>query len=284
MTGWRFALSARWGGYLTLVIVFAIVCCSLGAWQLGRRAEALAAIAKVTNNYGSAPIPLDHALGTLDAFTDKQEWTPVTIQGEYLSEDQLLVRNRPLGGAPGFEVLTPLRLANGDVFVVDRGWVPVGDAHDAPDVVPAAPGGLVSVVARLKPGEPSLAGRSAPKGQIATIQLGEIAAELKMPTYTGAYGLMVTENPPTVTRPTAIPKPILDEGPHLSYAFQWFVFALLGFVAFGWALRQEYRVENASDPAERQRAQDRAERRAARAPTDAQIEDGILDRSGADAH
>ncbi|MEO7147342.1 MAG: SURF1 family protein [Terrimesophilobacter sp.] len=278
MNGWRFALSPRWGGYLSLVIVFAIVCASLGAWQLARRAEALAAIATVNNNYGSAPIPLPEALPTLDAFSGDQEWTPVTLHGRYLTEDQLLVRTRPLGGAPGFEVLTPLRLSNGTVFVVDRGWVPVGDTHDDPDSVPAAPSGDIDVVVRLKPGEPTLAGRTAPTGQIATIQLGEIASGIDLPTYTGAYGLLVSENPSPPTRPTPLPKPVLDEGPHLSYAFQWFVFALLGFVAFGWALRQEYRVENASDPAEQQRAQDRRERTAARAPSDAQIEDEILDR------
>ena len=278
MNGWRFALSARWGGYLTLVIVFAIVCSSLGAWQLARRAEALAAIAKVTNNFDSAPIPLADALATLGAFSGDQEWTPVTLQGSYLMDDQLLVRTRPLGGAPGFEVLTPLRLSDGNVFVVDRGWVPVGDTHDAPDAVPAAPNGDVKVIVRLKPGEPALPGRTAPQGQIATIQLGAIASELNLPTYTGAYGLMVSENPSAQTRPTPLPKPVLDEGPHLSYAFQWFVFALLGFVAFAWALRQEYRVENAADPAEQQRARDRRERRDARAPSDAEIEDEILDR------
>lgn len=278
MTGWRFALSARWAGYLSLVIVFAIVSSLLGTWQLARRAEAQAAIALITANYDATPLPLASVLPDLESFTESQEWIPVTMQGQYLTDRQLLVRTRPLGGAPGFEVLTPLQLANGDVFIVDRGWVAVGAEQDSPDDVPDPPAGTVTVVARLKPGEPSLPGRSAPEGQIATIELLTIADGLGLPTYTGAYGRMVSETPAASSAPTQIPKPVLDEGPHLSYAFQWFVFALLAFVALAWALRQEYRVVNVADPEEQVRAEGRAERKAARAPSDADVEDAILDR------
>ena len=80
------------------------------------------------------------------------------------------------------------------------------------------------------------------------------------------------------TVPTALPKPALDEGPHLSYAFQWLVFAILGFVALAWAVRQEYRNLNADDPAERERAEARRARKLAR-PSDAQVEDELVDRA-----
>jgi surfeit locus 1 family protein len=38
-----------------------------------------------------------------------------------------------------------------------------------------------------------------------------------------------------ITRPTRVPPPAINDGPHLSYALQWFSFAtvfLVGFVAF----------------------------------------------------
>lgn len=280
MTGWHFLLSARWAGYLALVVAFAIACSLLGSWQLARRAEAQAAIVKIDNNYDSAPVPLASLLPALTSFEGSQEWSQVELHGSYLADDQLLVRTRPLGGSPGFEVLVPFRLDDGSVFVVDRGWVPVGNTQDAPDAVPAAPSGIVTVVARLKPGEPELAGRTAPVGQIATIQLDDVAARLGEPTYTGAYGLMVSESPAPAERPTALPKPPRDEGPHLSYAFQWYVFALLGFIGLGWAVRQEYRVVNADDPEERDRAAERERKRAQRMPTDADVEDAILDSQG----
>jgi cytochrome oxidase assembly protein ShyY1 len=260
--GWKFAFSRRWAGYLALTILFAIVCSGLGMWQLARRAEALAEINKVDSNFASAPVPVAEALPKLDAFDESRKWQPVVITGRYLAED---------------EVLTPLSLADGTVFIVDRGWLPTGDNHDAPDSVPAAPAGQVTVVARLKAGEPSLAGRTASGNQIATINLHDIAKRLGMPTYTGAYGLMATEDPAPAERPVAVTRPVTDEGPHLSYAFQWFVFGLLAFIGLGWAVRQEYRSVNIDDPDERQRAAERSRRQAARPRSDAEVEDAVLD-------
>ncbi|TFV99081.1 SURF1 family cytochrome oxidase biogenesis protein [Leifsonia flava] len=277
MTGWSFAFSRRWIGYLALVVVFALVCVSLGFWQIARRAEALAEIDRVESNWSAEPVPLDDALPELDSFDISQKYLPVTMTGVYLTDDQRLARNRPRDGSPGFEVLTPLQLADGTVFIVNRGWLPTGSQQDAPDVVPEAPSGEVTVVARLKAGEPRLAGRSASGNEVATIELADMAELVGEPTYTGAYGLLDSEVPAPESRPAAAAKPALDEGPHLSYAFQWFVFALLGFIGFGWAVRNEYRMLNADDPEERERALERERRRAKKAKTDAAVEDEILD-------
>jgi cytochrome oxidase assembly protein ShyY1 len=277
VSGWRFAFSRRWAGYLALTILFAAVCSGLGVWQLARRDQALAEINKVAANFDAAPVPVTDALPTRDAFSDSQKWLPVELTGTYLTDEQLLVRNRPLQG-PGFEVLTPLLLTDGTVFVVDRGWLPTGARQDAPDEVPEPPSGQVTVVARLKAGEPTLPGRGASGNQIATINLSDVAQRVGQPTYTGAYGLMASEDPAPAERPIAVTKPSPDEGPHLSYAFQWFVFALLAFVGFGWAVRQEYRVVNVDDPLEQDRAAERARRKAAKRRSDADIEDALLDR------
>lgn len=277
MNGWSFLLSRRWAGYLALTIVFALVSSGLGVWQFARRAEALVEIAKIDANYDAKPVALADALPSLDAFDESQKWLPVTATGTYLVEDELLVRNRPLNINPGFEVLTPLRLDDGSIFVVNRGWLPTGQNQDAPDVVPEPPSGRVTVVARLKSGEPTLAGRTASGNEIATINLDDVAQRVDAPTYTGAYGLLDSEDPPAAERPTTVVRPIRDEGPHLSYALQWFVFALLAFIGLGWAARQEYRTVNIDDPAERERAKTRARRDAAKPRGDAEIEDAVLD-------
>jgi len=281
MKRWQFALTPRWIGYLSLAVVFAIVCCMLGAWQFQRRAEARAEIDVVESNYDREAAPVDEVLASLDSYDETQKWTPVLLEGRYLIDDQLLVRNRPRGGQPGFEVLTPFQLRDGGVFIVDRGWVPVGSRQDAPDVVPQAPEGEVTVVARLKAGEPAIPGREAPAGsnQVPTIELGLIADRLGLPVYTGAYGLLASEDPAPASAPATTVKPEPDEGPHLSYALQWYVFAIIGFVGLGWALREEYRAVNSDDPQERERAAERARRKAARRPSDADEEDALLDRS-----
>ena len=277
MSRWGFALTRRWFGYLALVMVFAAVCSLLGMWQFARRAEARAEIARIEANYDAAPVPLSDVLPELDSFESQAKWTRISVTGTYLTGDELLVRNRPYGGNPGFEVLTPLLLDDGTVFVVDRGWVPTGQLQDAPDDVPAAPTGTVTVTARLKAGEPTIGSASPSAQELSSVNLPQVAEIVGVPTYTGAYGLVASEDPAPASAPLPSIRPVRDEGPHLSYALQWFVFAILGFVALGWALRQEYRAVNADDPEEQERAEERRRRREARAPTDAETEDAILD-------
>ncbi len=262
------ARSRRWLGWLAFTTLFAVVCIALAQWQWNRRLEAVAEIRVVAENWDAAPAALDEVVAEGTTLDPDLEWTPILATGEYLVDDQLLVRNRPLSGRPGFEVLTPLLLDDGRVVVVNRGWLPTGSAQDAPDVVPAAPAGRVEVLMRLKPGEPTLPGRGAPDGQIATIHLPDIAERIDDgAVVTGAYGLMDREDPAVSERPVAATRPVADEGPHLSYTFQWYLFALLGFIGYGWALRQEWRTTHDVVPPPRRR----------REPTDNDEEDALLE-------
>ncbi|GAA1725817.1 SURF1 family cytochrome oxidase biogenesis protein [Microcella frigidaquae] len=269
------ALTRRWLGWLAFTTLFAVVCVGLAQWQWARRLEAVAEIRVVAQNWDAPPVALTEVLPGDAPLDPAAEWTPVVLEGEYLVDEQLLVRNRPFGGRPGFEVLTPLLLDSGAVFIVNRGWVPTGDEQDSPDAVPAPPEGPVEVIARLKPGEPTIAGRGAPEGQIATIHLPELAERVSGgPVIEGAYGLLDREQPASAERPVAALRPVADEGPHLSYTFQWYLFALLGFIGFGWALRHEHRVLRAAESGE-PIAPPRRRRRVG--PTDDEIEDALLD-------
>ncbi|WP_111719977.1 SURF1 family protein [Homoserinimonas sp. OAct 916] len=277
MNALKFGFTRRWAGYIALAILFAAACAGLGMWQMARRAEAVTEIERVDANFDSTPIALADALPNLQAFDPAQKWLPVTVTGQYLVDEAMLVRNRPLQG-PGFEQLVPLKLADGTVFIVDRGWLPTGNTQDLPEVIPAPPSGTVTVVARLKAGEPAIAGRGDVPGQIATIELAKIEGLLGLPTFTGAYGLMDSETPPaTQERPVAVTRPVADEGPHLSYAFQWFTFGVLGFIGLGYIVRTEYRRLNEDDPEEQEREAARQSRRDRRGRSDADIEDEILD-------
>jgi cytochrome oxidase assembly protein ShyY1 len=253
----------RWGGYLALVIVFAVACGLLSWWQWSRRAEAVAEIDKIEANYDAPPAPLDTLVTDLDGADESVEWRPVELTGEYLGDEQLLVRNRPRDSTAGFEVLVPFRLADGTVFVVDRGWVPAATL-EAPAAVPVPPEGTVTVVVRLKPGEPEIPGRSAPDGQLATVRLQDVADLVGAPTYTGMYGLLASEDPAPAESPLAALRPVEDEGPHLSYALQWIAFGILAFIGLVWAVRRE-RVIAAGGVIPK-----RAER-------DAEVEDALLD-------
>jgi cytochrome oxidase assembly protein ShyY1 len=201
----------------------------------------------------------------------------VTLTGEYLAGDQILVRNRPHGGTAAFEVLVPFRLEDGRVLVVNRGWVPPGVDQPEPDAIPAPPAGEATVVVRVRPGEPLPgSGRTAPDGQVPTIHLptiadavGPDAADLE----TGAYGVLVSEDPPAATMPQPLESPSEDPGPHLSYAIQWILFAIMGFIFIGYVIRTElrHRREDAED-----RESDAAPARPRR-DRDADEEDALLD-------
>jgi cytochrome oxidase assembly protein ShyY1 len=276
MTRWKTLISRRWLGYLAFAVAFAIACGFLSSWQLNRGNEAAAANRLIEANFHALPVPLTEALPTLDSFDAGQQWLRVTATGTYLPDDELLVRNRPTASGPGFEVLTPLRLANGTVFIVDRGWVPTGEAQDAPDSVPAPPEGEVTVVARLKPSEPHLDTRTASGQQVATVELPVVKRKIGGEVYTGAYGVLDSQTPAPASAPDPVlsSEPTQDEGLHWSYMIQWIIFALIAFFGLGYAVRQELRMR-ALD------AEDAAgvapERAIPAKKTDAEIEDEILD-------
>jgi len=245
---WSLLATKRWLGYLALTVVFAIVASFFGLWQWDRRTQAVQAIEVLERNWSSSPIPLSEWGGLGTSFPEVDEWRPVVTEGVYLAEDQVLARTRPRSGQVGFEVLVPFETTDGTVVMVNRGWVPTGAAQDFPDVIPDAPSGLVTLAARVKPSEPMLPGRGAPEGQVPSIYLEGIAQGLEYPMVTEFYLLRAEENPRPVSEPLAAVKPFLDEGPHLSYTLQWYVFGLLAFIAFFWLLRQENRVMKGITP------------------------------------
>jgi cytochrome oxidase assembly protein ShyY1 len=238
---YRFLFSSKWLGYLLLAAIFASACVFLGRWQMDRRAETLAEINRVVTNYSATPIPFADAREQFDQLDPAMEWTQVELRGTYLPDGQRVVRNRPLNGQPGYEVVVPFRLASGETVVIDRGWLPIGNENPgAPDSVPEPPAGDVTAVVRLKHPEPELQ-RGAPEGQLASIDLDAFAGQLGYPLLTGAYGQLASETPPAADMPFPFPKPSTEEGTHLSYSLQWFAFGVLMFVGFGYAARQQAR-------------------------------------------
>jgi cytochrome oxidase assembly protein ShyY1 len=279
--------AVRWTSYIAVAIVFAIACGFLSNWQFTRNAGRAEQLALVARNYDAEPLALDAIIAPGDALGAADEWRPVVLEGEYLVDEQLLVRNRPHGGTAAFEVLVPFRLEDGRVLLIDRGWVPPGEDQPLPDAIPAPPEGAVTVVARLRPSEqlPS-SGRSAPEGQVpsinpelvaATIDPG-VGADLEL----SAYGMMVSEDPAPATRPAAFAAPSEDPGPYLSYAIQWILFAIMGFVFIGYVIHTErrHRREDAEDRARGIEPAPRDRTPARRTDRDMEDEDSILDSAG----
>jgi cytochrome oxidase assembly protein ShyY1 len=261
----------RWSVYVLIGIGFAIGCVFLSNWQWERNSSRSAEIDLVETNYDAAPVPLDDVIGADGELDPLDEWHPVTLQGTYLEDEQLLVRNRPHGGTSAFEVLVPFQTVDGRVFVVDRGWVPPGEG-DVPDAVPSPPSGEIEVVVRLREGENLPAsGRGAPDGQVPTIHLPSVATLVGGDVITSAYGQLVSEDP-SAPALNGFDSPTDDPGPHLSYAIQWILFAIMGFIFIGYIIRTE--IVKRREELEGAPVEPRKKRRRDR---DADVEDELLD-------
>ncbi len=250
---YRFLASSRWIGWLLLVAVFAAACVSLGNWQADRRQQVLTGIERVNKNYFAAPLTGQAALDYFQALPEDKIWSTVELTGSYLNDDSRIVRNRIKAGSPGYEVLVPFKTTDGQVVVIDRGFLPIGNQESGhPDSIPAPPTGEVTLKARLKPGEIRL-DRGAPEGQLATIQLEDYQNALGYPIAQGSYGIMYEESPAPELAPQPLDAPDMDEGPHLSYEIQWYIFGVLAFVGFWYAARAQKKI-NAEEAAELEEA------------------------------
>jgi cytochrome oxidase assembly protein ShyY1 len=257
-----------------------------------------AAIRLVETNYDSTPVPLADLLPSTDAALDPDDvWRQVTVQGRYDTDATVLLRNRPVDSQPGFHVLVPLVLTSAGsdadpvVLVVDRGWVAWDEDASGEVDVPAPPAGEVAVTVRMRQDEPA-SDRSAPAGQVQAIHVAQVlaAGDLDATSYR-AYGAVVSEQPAAGPALGRLPAPSTDPGSHLSYAFQWWTFALGALIGFTWMARRELRdgralAEAAALAAEQGAAQPGADaapptapaaRRQRRRPSDEETEDALID-------
>ncbi|MBU5424475.1 SURF1 family protein [Cellulomonas hominis] len=271
-------------GLVLLAVVLSTACVFLGRWQWHRHVARDAAIRLVEQNYSAGPVPLADLLPAPGAALDPGDvWRQATATGTYDADAAVLLRNRPVDSQPGFHVLVPLELADGSVLVVDRGWVAWDDDASGEVSVPAPPAGEVTVTVHLRPDEPAST-RSAPAGQVQAIHVAQVldAGGVDAESY-GAYGGVVDERPAAATALGALPAPSTDPGSHLSYAFQWWTFAVGGLVAFAWLARREL-LEGAAEPdGDGPDDPDRPARPAPpapprrRRPSDEETEDALID-------
>ncbi|RFA20002.1 SURF1 family cytochrome oxidase biogenesis protein [Subtercola boreus] len=280
MVGRQFLRTRRWIGFIAAAVLFAVVCVLLSQWQFDRGQEASAENSVVATNFAAAAIPIASALPALSSYDAGQNWQRVSVTGVYSTASDLVVRNRSNGGENGFEVVTPLQLADGSTFLIDRGWVApsTGDAL-LPGPIPAPAAGSVNVVVQLRPSEAPLGSGTANGGQIQSVTLPRLQQQTGLDLYTGAYGVLESQSPPAAPglAPIQSTMPVLDVGTHYSYALQWLFFALIGFIALGLGARREYRRLNSDDPQERMRAALRVKKNARKAFTDEELEDEAID-------
>lgn len=245
----------KWLNWVALVLVFSVACGFLANWQLERRELKLSSIALVSDNYNQPPVPAAELFESQSPNLKTLYWRSVLLTGTYQTDKLLLVRNRPNNGQPGFEQLVPFRSEDGKTYFVTRGWLPTGSKQDSPDSDPAPPSGQIEIIARILVGE-QLLDRSAPRGQIATINIELVEEITGLRSSIPAYLRVAEEAGAKTAGLTPMPTPSVEEGNNLSYAVQWVLFALMAAAALIWRIRRDSAIESGSLKQRRKRQSD----------------------------
>jgi surfeit locus 1 family protein len=254
----RFLLKPRWIALGLFALVMTGLCVRLGFWQLDRLQGRRYFNHRYEAGMSAAPEPVEQLIdGGGDLLFRQAE-----ASGTYDAAREVILYGRSDHGEPGNHVLTPLRLADGRAILVDRGWVPF-DMDTPPLSAAAPPPGVLMVTGLLAPSEPG--GTPQNEGAVTTVtrpDLERIAPQLPYPLL--PYYLQLRTQTPAQSGALPIPPPVptLDDGPHLSYALQWFAFAAIA--GFGFALLVAREVRD-----ERAQASSATEQPATEAPPDA---------------
>jgi cytochrome oxidase assembly protein ShyY1 len=253
---YRFLLTARWLGLTALMLALAAVMVGLGLWQLDRYHLRSAINDRIDASAAGQAAPLASVLSPGgQSPPDSAAWTRVTATGRYDMDNQILVRGRTVNDQVGFEVVTPLVLADGSAVLVDRGWIAPSASAGAiamPDV-PAAPSGQVTVAGRLHLTESRPSGVDRREGWIETrrISVPRLAGALPY-RLQGAYVLLDKQEPAAADE-RLVPVPVEHENAWMNagYVVQWWMFAALTLAGLVWLARREARGARPAAPQDR---------------------------------
>lgn len=228
---YRFLFRPKWIAFHLLCFGAVFLMINLGLWQLRRLDERKEFNAEVVERSELPPVSIDELLADPDFSPKDATWRRVTAQGVWLPQ-QVTVFNRSQNGLAGDNVLTALEQDNGTTVLVNRGFVPLGVDQ------PLAPSGDVAIIGTVRDTQGRRRGELTDEG-LALTETRRIDIEQLAPQFPGTvapvYLDLIESDPPTDgDYPGPVPPPELSEGPHLSYAIQWFIFSAA--VVVGWVL------------------------------------------------
>ncbi len=210
---------------IALSVIAIAVCIRLGIWQLSRLHERREYNAVVAARLSEAAVPVQQ----LTRDTAQLRFRSVTLKGVYDYDHQIVLTNRTRNGSPGVNVLTPLRLPGTDTAVlVNRGWLYAADGINV-DLAPWREGDSLTgqgyALPETAPGPGAIQSASR-KNAYRWVNFKLLQEAIPYPLLPFTVSL-VGDSVVHANVPPRVPPPELSEGPHMSYAFQWFAFAVV---------------------------------------------------------
>ena len=254
----RSFFTPRWLITTLLVVAAVAVMARLGIWQLDRLQQRRAFNTRVQAQIDSPPLDLNQALvnGQVNpADLPGMEYRQVVVRGTYHFDEQVGLRNQIWESQPGYQLLTPLAIDGTPyVVLVDRGWVPMQDrtmsqwAKYDPSSAAQVSGQISLSQSKQVFGakDPALAPGQTRLEAWNRVDLDRLSQQVQgqlLPVY-------IMQAPPAGAAQSSPPyraleQPDLTEGPHMSYALQWFSFAaILGF-GYPFFVRKQLREDAA---------------------------------------
>lgn len=204
-------------------LALAALCVRLGIWQLTRLEVRRARNAEILAARNQPALELVGRTVTADEAHDRR----IHARGVYDWTHERVWPGRTWEGAPGVALLTPLRLPDSSVVFVDRGFAPSPDAR------------RVNHAAWREPDTADVVGLgvAAPRDR-GDVNPAALADSFPYPVLPFVLQLVPDSR---VTGPTPLRWRALapDNGSHLSYAIQWFSFAVIIVVGTMFLLRRQ---------------------------------------------
>lgn len=208
-----------------------------GFWQVDRLGQRIDENELISSRLGQVVTLASVA----DEPVDELEFRRVQLSGQFNLDQEILIANRSRDGEPGFWIWTAFETEGGSLLV-NRGFVNrdivLGTVQLAASEDLAPLSGPITIEGVLREGfdrgSLSEAGDqlSIPNPTLAAETLG-LATVLDPAIY---LQLEAQEPQRSQVWPIVLPEPDLTEGPHRSYAFQWFTFATIGVIGYGLVL------------------------------------------------
>lgn len=218
--------------FLALAVVMAAICVRLGIWQLDRLAQRRAMNARIAGRMTAPPMDVRRIVGD----TTEVRFATAIVSGTPDFGHEVLLTHRGNDGSPGVDILTPVRVAGSDsAVIVNRGWV---YSPDGMTIDPARWRESDTVFTGYIDSFESIPSDTVRRQGIRRASYEAIARTIPYPIrrfYVVAIGDSSADAAATGGQPRVVRlhPPQLGEGPHMSYALQWFAFATIALIGAG---------------------------------------------------